>query len=740
VVDLGSHQLRDLPERLQLFQLGSGEFAALRGVEGARDSLPSRRTRLIGRDREVGEIVGLLGSSRLVTIVGPGGIGKTSAALETAGKVSGSFPGGAHFVDLATVTDGDDVVGAVCRGIQLVVGAAPYDELVAFLTDSEVLLVVDNCEHVIDDAASVVDRLLSDLPGLRVLATSREHLDLDGEQVLALGPLAVDGASAATRLFVERVVAVRADFDPDDDDLKRIASICGRLDGLPLAIELAAGRARTMSLAEIEERLDDRFSLLAGGRRGKFRRQQTLRATLDWSIELLDPEEAELLARLAVYVSGFDFEGAEAVMPFATGRVSDLVASLAAKSLAQRVADEGERARYRLLETVREWGLEELARRSLLREARDLHARRYIDAHAHLDLYDLGSVSTSRRWEPELPDLVAAMVHLREDDPVGVAIVVVPYDNTLAEHGYGALALEILAEGRAAAPPERTALLWTTRRTMQMMMGVGGFLDRDADPAPADDGSPEWRWLVGGAEHEYAGLEGWYATWLAPGAVAETVESLEPPEADVDSLMLRSFALSNACLANFHLGRCDAALEAWRESRRFAADAGREYCGSGTDWFSAVGAAVARGIDIRGTELEWETTTGRGVFMAMLRALSGAAPEDRPVELARAARAESHSRIPGEEEIFLTQMAAFAIDEGDLDRGDHLNNTTAFRTPASFSLKRHNMIRARGLPLELIDDEAHHLEFFLETTRARDPAHVALNRQKMLDEIARRLD
>jgi predicted ATPase len=530
VTDLGSHRLRDLPEPIHLFQLGSGEFGALRGVQGARDSLPSRRTRLIGRDKEVGELVGLLRSGRIVTVVGPGGIGKTSLAVEAAGKVSGLFPAGAHFVDLASVTDGADVVGAVCRGVRLAAGATPYDELVSFLSGSAALLVIDNCEHVIDDAAEVIDRLLGDLETVSILATSREHLDLDGEQILALGSLEPGGSSAA-RLFVERVVAVRPDFDPDEHDLAGISKICARLDGLPLAIELAAGRARTMSLAEIEDRLDDRFSLLAGGKRGKLRRQQTLGATLDWSIELLEPEEADLLARLAVYVSGFDTEGAEAVMPAATGDITELVASLAAKSLVQRIADEGSRARYRILETVREWGMEDLSRLQLLREVRDLHAQRYLNAHLQLDVIDLNSYSTALRWEPELADLVAAMTHLCDDDPMGVAIMAAPHGRQFAEDGYGTLALEMLDAGRAAASGGREAQLWQTHRSMQMMMG----------------------------------LEGFYDSWVLPAAVVGLVESLVPPAADLNSSMLRAFGLQNACLSYFHLGRCEEALSAFTE-------------------------------------------------------------------------------------------------------------------------------------------------------------------------------
>jgi class 3 adenylate cyclase len=160
VVPLGEHQLRDLPEPLELFQIGAGEFPPLRGLGGAQDHLPTLRSRLLGRDREVGELARLLETERLVTLVGPGGIGKTSVAIETAGKLSERYPGGVHFVDLAAVTEGDGVVGAVCRGVQIVATTSPYEQLVEFLSANATLLVVDNCEHLIDDAAEIVDRLL----------------------------------------------------------------------------------------------------------------------------------------------------------------------------------------------------------------------------------------------------------------------------------------------------------------------------------------------------------------------------------------------------------------------------------------------------------------------------------------------------------------------------------------------------------------------------------------------------
>ena len=190
VTDLGVHQLRDVDEPMRLFQVGGGVFGALRGLVGVRDSLPARRTRLLGRDTAIAQLRPLLGSERLVTLVGPGGIGKTSLAVETVGQLSGQFVGGVHFADLASITNPDDITAAICRGVQLVVTTAPYEQLVSFLRRAACLVIIDNCEHLIDAAAEMIDRLLSDVASLTLLATSREHLDVDGERVVRVEPLA----------------------------------------------------------------------------------------------------------------------------------------------------------------------------------------------------------------------------------------------------------------------------------------------------------------------------------------------------------------------------------------------------------------------------------------------------------------------------------------------------------------------------------------------------------------------
>ena len=346
LVDLGEHQLRDLPSPLRLWQAGAAVFPALRGVVRSLDTLPVRRTRLIGREREVSEVRARVGESRLVSLVGPGGIGKTSLAVEVAGRLGAEFDGGVHFADLASVNDPDGIVAALCRGVQLVVSSAPYEQLCQHLSAKRMLIVVDNCEHLIDDVAELVDRLLDDVPQLRLIVTSREHLDLDGETLVPVGPLESSVDSPAVRLFVERAIALSPAFTPNDRDLETISSICTRLDGLPLAIELAAGRVMTMGLADIERGLSDRFTLLAGSRRGKLRRQQSLRATIDWSIELLHDDERLLLARLAVIAGPFALDVAAAVGEMPASGAATLMSSLLAKSLVTRADDIAGEARF----------------------------------------------------------------------------------------------------------------------------------------------------------------------------------------------------------------------------------------------------------------------------------------------------------------------------------------------------------------------------------------------------------
>nr|WP_246376566.1 AAA family ATPase [Conyzicola lurida] len=344
-----------------------------------RNGLPTPLTELVGRERELAAVAAQLSANRLVTVVGPGGAGKTRLALAAAA----SHPG-AILVELAPVGS-DEVLSAIlgATGRELRTADAPAEptgareRVLAALAGREVLLVLDNCEHVIDAAARTAGDLLSALPSLRILATSREPLGVPGEAFVNLGSLGhpteaeLSAGSAgplelfpAIELFRQRAAA--ASGEPlDPADLEAVARVCARLDGLPLALELAAARLRTMSVAEVLEGLDDRFTLLTGGFRTALPRHQTLRAMIDWSWSLLTPDEQRALAHLAVFPAGIDVADARRLARAMGLPAASVFDSLVDKSLLGR-----SRGRYRALETIREFGIDKLAERGELADAR----------------------------------------------------------------------------------------------------------------------------------------------------------------------------------------------------------------------------------------------------------------------------------------------------------------------------------------------------------------------------------
>jgi predicted ATPase/DNA-binding XRE family transcriptional regulator len=337
-------------------------------------NLPATLTSFVGRERELAEVRRQLDAARLVTLTGSGGVGKTRLALEAARAADGDYPAGVWLVELASLADPALVprAVAVALGVHELPehrGRTPTEALAAWLAAKALLLVLDNCEHLIDACATLVERLLRAAPRLRVLATSREPLGIAGEQAWptpalalpdlgSLPPAARLGQVEAVRLFAERASCAAPRFALSEHNAAAVAAICWRLDGLPLAIELAAARVAALPPAEIAARLDDRFALLTGGSRTAPPRQQTLRATLDWSYDLLDEAERALLRRLAAFAGGFTLAAAEVVVAgegVVEGDVLDLLTRLVTKSLVQ-VEDQGETARYRLLETVRAYG------------------------------------------------------------------------------------------------------------------------------------------------------------------------------------------------------------------------------------------------------------------------------------------------------------------------------------------------------------------------------------------------
>ncbi len=384
LLDLGEHHLRDLGRPEHLFQLVHPDlpsrFPPLVTARSAGTDLPARVAALIGRRDEIAQITDRLaeGSVRLLTLTGPGGTGKTTLAIRVARDLAGGFRDGVSFVDLSGARDTNAAMVAIARAVGLgeIFDRDLEDELTDHLRDRRMLIVLDNLEQV-TVAAGVVAGLLSDCPGLTVLATSREALHVRAEQVFAVPPLALPpagrghetaqevGGSEAVQLFVDRARVVRPEFELTDDNAAAVAEICRRLDGLPLAIELAAARLGLFSPDVLRDRLDDRLGVLRSGPRDLPERQQTLRSTMDWSYELLEPGEQRLFEQLAVFAEA-GVEAVEAVVED-VGPVDgvdidvlDGLAGLVEKSLVRRVDEPGGEPRIAMLQTIRAFAADRL--------------------------------------------------------------------------------------------------------------------------------------------------------------------------------------------------------------------------------------------------------------------------------------------------------------------------------------------------------------------------------------------
>jgi predicted ATPase len=433
--DLGIHRLKDLDRPEEVFQLDieglEAEFPPLRSLDNPEmlNNLPRTVSSFIGRAKEMAEVRRILGQSRLVTLTGPGGAGKTRLGLQVAADLLDGSGDGVWLVDLAPLTDPEAVPGAVARvlGIKEQAGFPMHDALVEALADQDLLLILDNCEHLIGACAKLAETLLRGCPKVHVIATSREPLGIDGERIFRVPSLGLPThdaedlaglvASEAGELFLERARAQLPEFGLNEENAPLVAAVCRRLDGMPIALELAAARLRSMSLVHLHERLDQRFLLLTGGNRTALPRQQTLRAVVDWSYDLLNASEQAALRRLSVFVGGFDFDTAEAVCGFGeidAFDVADLLGSLVDKSLVQAETTGGD-VRYRLLETIRQYAAELLRGGDLSEagEARDAHARAFLDLAESVEPRLSGP--DQKRWldrlDQELGNLHAAFEH-----------------------------------------------------------------------------------------------------------------------------------------------------------------------------------------------------------------------------------------------------------------------------------------------------------------------------------------
>ena len=393
--DLGAVHLRDLAKPERVYQLLHSalrdSFPALRSLDATPNNLPRELTSFVGRAREVADIADLVRRTRLVTLCGAGGIGKTRLSLHAAAELVTDFPDGAWLVELAPIADARLVPSAVCAvlGVKEQAGHAITETLAKHVADRRLLLILDNCEHLVAACADLVAQLLQAGPHLRILASSREPIRVAGETTYPVPPLNMPAASRSAeltaiggyesiQLFVDRAAAVQPDFRLTRDNAAAIVDICRHLDGIPFAIELAAARVRALSVDSISARLSDRFALLGRGSRTALPRQQTLRALLDWSYDLLTEAERALLRRLGVFAGSFALEAAEAVGgDDGANRVPvlEILTALVDKSL---VSPETGGERYRLLETVREYALERLRDAGEESSARSRHLGFYL--------------------------------------------------------------------------------------------------------------------------------------------------------------------------------------------------------------------------------------------------------------------------------------------------------------------------------------------------------------------------
>ena len=441
--DLGDHTLRGFARPERLYQVGvpglRSEFQPIRTQEALRTNLPPSLTLFIGRRQALAQIREQLHRSRMVTLVGAGGTGKTRLSLEAASQHMGDFPDGVWLVEFAPLTDATLLPGTIAAalGARAEGDTPPMTLIESTLRDQRVMLVLDNCEHVIDEAAKAARTLLRALPRLQLLATSRQALGIEGETLYRVPSLTLPGpadsatlaevsASEAAQLFIDRALAVQSGFALTDRNAAAIAQVCRQLDGISLALELAAARLTALSVEEIARRIDDRFRLLTGGLRTALPRQRTLRALVDWSYDLLTAEERSVLDALAVFAGSFSLEGAEQVAadgPQSAGRVLDAIDHLVGKSLLIAETQDGSGTRYRLLETIRQYASEKLAEGGRAEDVR----RRHFECFANLASAGASALAgpTALEWldrlEAEHDNLRSALDWSGNADPADYA-------------------------------------------------------------------------------------------------------------------------------------------------------------------------------------------------------------------------------------------------------------------------------------------------------------------------------
>lgn len=423
LIDLGEHRLKDLARLEHVYQLADpslpSEFPPIRSLDSFPNNLPGQLTSFIGRERELAEAKQRLEGARLLTLIGPGGTGKTRLSLQLATDLLSSFKDGVWLIELAPLAEPSLVLQAIATvfGMREQPGMPLGDLLLNYLRDKYLLLILDNCEHLVETCAQLADQYLHHSPNIKIIASSREALGINGETVYRVPSLSLPDQSKVTReavegyesiqLFVDRASAANPNFNLTEKNASPIAQICHRLDGIPLAIELAAARSRVFSPEQIASRLDDRFRLLTGGSRTALPRQQTLRALIDWSYDMLPGEEQALLRRLSVFAGGWAFEAVEAICSDLD--VLDLLTQLINKSLV--VMEQDDNTRYRLLETIRQYARDKLLESGEGEEIRNKHLHYFLELveTAELNLEGFEYLKWSAKLNTEYDNIRAAL-------------------------------------------------------------------------------------------------------------------------------------------------------------------------------------------------------------------------------------------------------------------------------------------------------------------------------------------
>ena len=599
LVDLGEHALRDLARPERVFQVAHPglvrDFPSLSSLDSFGGNLPVQVTSFVGRDDDLARIVAILDDSSLVTLTGTGGVGKTRLAVQVAAEVVPRFGDGAWFCELAAVDDGEamaQVVSATLGCLQRP-GLSLAQSVVEYLKLRELLLVLDNCEHLLDEASDFADAVVRSCPNVRIVATSREALDVAGERVVRVRSLDAPTSSAsgdelaqsaAVRLFTDRAVDAGAETAWDPFQLAAVGEICRRVDGIPLAIELAAARTASMSPADVAAHLDERFRLLTGKRRGRVERHQTLRATVEWSYQLLADDERLVFDRLGVFAGTFDVSAAVAVAgggDLDGWEITEALSSLVAKSMLVPETGADGATRFGMLETLRQF-----ARERLDDEGDTDRCRRAAAGHYAMAARDIGQgivgvehVLWVGRLHAELDNIRAAVGWaLERDDPADQELalrILASLDEAVRAHpdmGLGALAAQAVAAAETAPPELRAPVLSVAsyHAWNQCDMKLAGKLAQDA----RRDG------IVMATLNPFSPYMAGVIFEMSAGNHARALEIVNETRAELDTVddlyaqaaFLGSIATFEAMAGEFERARGDAerALELARQLRNVA--------------------------------------------------------------------------------------------------------------------------------------------------------------------------